>query len=330
MNPEQLLRLPEVLFEIGKIIGSDEKLSVLLERIAELVCSAVNADAVSVMILDRDSDRLLGRAAHGLPKERIGQLSFRVGEGVAGWVVEHGERAVIGDVTKDPRFIILPHTTTPIGSMVCVPLIARADRVGVLTATSPETNAFSDAEVDVLGFIAQTIALDVQNARLRKLSVTDPLTGSFNREFLQHRLPAELRGARDQGQDLSVAMVDIDHFKSVNDRHGHEVGDKVLVEVASRLRSAIRKHDLLVRYGGEEFLVVLPDADIERACDVGDRMRRKVASEHVDCGELIVEARVSVGVAQLQPDETQLNLVRRADTALYRAKAHGRNRVERG
>jgi len=343
MNAEQLARLPEVLFEIGKIIGSDEKLSVLLGRIAELVCKVVNANAVSVMILDRGSDRLLGAAAHGLPKDRIAQLSFRVGEGIAGWVVENGEPVVIPDVTKDERFIVLPQSKTNIGSMVCVPLVARDESVGVLTATSPQLEEFGDADIEVLTFIARTIALDIQNARLRKLSVTDALTGAFNREFLQHRLPAEIAEANESNTPLSVAMVDIDHFKNVNDRHGHDIGDKVLIEVANRLRSAIRNNDLLVRYGGEEFLVVLPSADIERAADVGDRMRRRVASEEIRCDgshrkgddkgdhkDIIVEVRVSVGVAQLRPDESEANLVRRADTALYSAKGRGRNRVERG
>ncbi len=330
MTPEQLARLPEVLFEIGKIIGSDEKLSVLLGRISELVCKVADAQAVSVMILDRSSDRLLGAAAHGLPKERIAQLSFRVGEGIAGWVVQHGEPQIVPDVTKDPRFVVLPQSRTNIGSMVCVPMKARDESVGVLTATSPEIEAFSEADIDVLTFIARTIALDIQNARLRKLSVTDALTGAFNREFLQHRLPSEISEANDGGTSLSVAMVDIDHFKNVNDRYGHNVGDKVLIEVAARLRSAIRKHDLLVRYGGEEFLVVLPDADIERAFEVGDRMRRKVSAESIKTDDIVVEARVSVGVAQLTEGEQPTNVIHRADTALYKAKGRGRNRVERG
>lgn len=328
--PERLSRLPEILFEIGKIIGSDENLGMLLEHISELVCRAVDAQAVSVMILDRASDSLLGAAAHGLPENRIAQLSFRVGEGVAGNVVSQQQPALIGDVTKDPRFVVLPQSKTNIGSMACVPLIAGGDSVGALTATSPEPDAFTDADIEVLTFIARTIALDIENARLRKLSVTDSLTGAFNREFLQHRLPAAIADAGTDGTKLSVAMVDIDHFKTVNDRYGHDIGDTVLTEVAERMRSATRKHDLLVRYGGEEFLVVLPDADLDRAYEIGDRMRRKVSAAPIDCDSITIEARVSVGVAELQAHESETNLVRRADTALYKAKAHGRNRVERG
>jgi diguanylate cyclase (GGDEF)-like protein len=329
MNAEGLNRLPAALFEIGKLIGSELEPGVLLSRIAELICQLIPARACSVMLLDADRSRLLARAAYGVRTERMQSLSFRIGEGVAGWVVEHGEPALIADVTTDPRFVVLPGNQTPIASMVCVPLLARGERVGVVTATGDRPGAFGTDHLELVQFVARTIALDIENVRLRRVAVTDSLTGVYNREFLVQRLPQEIEAAVDCDRPLSVAMVDVDQFKTVNDHYGHHVGDAVLAEVARRLRTAIRAGDLLVRYGGEEFLAVLPRADAGRAWEVGERMRVRVSERAFHVGEgLALLLRVSVGVAQWRPGERMPRLIERADAALYGAKDRGRNRVE--
>jgi len=322
-------KLPSALFEIGKLIGSDLDPGILLSRIAELICQLIDAKSCSVMLLDAKRERLLAKAAYGLRTERMHSLSFRVGEGVAGWVVEHGESAMINDVAADSRFVQLPLNQTPISSMLCVPLIARGERVGCVTATSERTGAFGQADLEIVRFIAMTIALDIENVRLHRVAVTDPLTGAYNREFLMTRLPQEIEAAIERDRTLSVAMVDVDHFKAVNDQYGHGIGDVVLAEVARRLRSAIRAGDLLVRYGGEEFLVVLPKADAGRAWEVGERMRQRVCERAFDVGDgMALLLRISVGIAQWRLNEKMLGLIERADVALYDAKDRGRNRVE--
>jgi diguanylate cyclase (GGDEF)-like protein len=329
VNSDGLQKLPAALFEIGKLIGSDLDPGILLSRIAELICQLIDAKACSVMLLDADRKRLLAKAAYGLRTERMHTLSFAVGEGVAGWVVERGTPALIADVAEDSRFITLPANQTPIAAMICVPLLARGERVGVVTATSDRPNAFDTNHLELVRFISTTIALDIENVRLHRVAVTDPLTGAYNREFLMQRLPQEIEAAVDRDRTLSVAMVDVDHFKAVNDQHGHGVGDVVLAEVARRLRSAIRNGDLLVRYGGEEFLVVLPKADAGRAWEVGERMRQRVCERAFDVGDgLALLLRISVGIAQWRMGETMPDLIERADVAMYGAKHAGRNRVE--
>lgn len=330
MKAEQLARLPGVLFEIGKVVGSDTEPGQTLARVSELICDLLDADACSVMLLDADRKRLLAKAAFGLRTERIHRLSFAVGEGVAGWVVERGEPAMIADVAEDARFSVIAEAKTPIVSMLCVPIEARGERAGVVTATSGRPGAFAAGDLELLRFIATTIALDVQNIRLHRVAVTDVLTGAYNREFLQQRLPVEIEKAVAGEQTLSIAMLDVDHFKEVNDRHGHDVGDEVLAEVASRLRGAIRGGDLLVRYGGEEFLVVLPRAEAGRGWEVAERMRARLVGRPFTVGALELRIAASVGVAQLRAEgaETAGELIRRADAALYTAKANGRNRVE--
>lgn len=324
-RPEQL---PRILFEIGKTIGGSRDLPAMMSRISELATELVGADATSIMLLDSQGERLMAKAAHGLRVGRLDGVSFAVGEGVAGWVVQRGEPARIDDVSQDDRFVPRDAPSTPIASMICVPLLAGGRPIGVMTATSQRTGAFDQADLEMLAFVAQTIALDVENARLRKLTVTDPLTGCYNREYLHMQLPARLREAEDHGTPLSVAMIDVDHFKDVNDAYGHAVGDRVLTVVADRLRAAIRGRDVLVRYGGEEFVALLPDTDLAAARDIGERMRAKLEENPVHAEGQSIDVRVSVGVARARPGESAQDVVGRADAAMYAAKRAGRNRVE--
>lgn len=328
MTPEQLARLPEILFEIGKAIGSDETLATTLNNISELVTQLVGAEACSIMLVDRSRSLLLGKAAYGLARDDISVVSFRIGEGVAGWVAEHEQTALIDDVTLDARYVTLPDSENHIRSMACVPMLYRDDLVGVMTATAPAPGAFRSSDLELMEFVARTIALDIENIRLRRLSITDNLTGAFNREYLEQRLPAAVDEARLRNEPLSVAMVDVDHFKPVNDRFGHDAGDEVLAEVARRLRGSTRTGDVLVRYGGEEFLLLLPHSDAPLARDIGERMRARMAGDPIAVGGEQLQIRISIGIAQLQDLETPARLVRRADGALYAAKAAGRDRVE--
>jgi diguanylate cyclase (GGDEF)-like protein len=328
MKAHQITKLPEILFQIGKAIGSEEGLSKTLRTISELVTELCDAEACSIMLVDHSRRILLGKAEYGLGRDDISAVSFRLGEGVAGWVADRCEPAIIGDVTCDDRYKVLPDSENRIRSLACVPMVYREEVVGVMTITSPQEHAFEESAVEVLRFVARTIALDLENIRLRRLAVTDRLTGAFNREFLDQKLPAAIQDASRRGEFLSIAMIDVDHFKTVNDRFGHSVGDEVLAAVAGVLRGATREGDLLVRYGGEEFLLLFPGTDLATARDISDRMRLRMMDAPVVACEHSVEIRLSAGVAQCEKDEQAAELMRRADAALYRAKASGRNRVE--
>jgi two-component system cell cycle response regulator len=162
-----------------------------------------------------------------------------------------------------------------------------------------------------------------QTRRLEDQLFEDPLTRLYNRRFLLGQLGALVSGARRHGRPLALAMVDLDAFKGVNDRHGHRTGDEVLVATADALQRALRAEDVLGRLGGEEFLALLPDTDAEAAARAGERLRAAVA----DAGGP-VPVTASVGWAVLEDGEAADGLVRRADAALYEAKAAGRNRVQ--
>jgi two-component system cell cycle response regulator len=164
-------------------------------------------------------------------------------------------------------------------------------------------------------------------SELERLAYTDPLTKIPNRRFVLRQLDALRSGARRHGRPVSVAMIDIDHFKAVNDRFGHEAGDGVLIEVARRLQGRLRGEDVLGRYGGEEFLALLPDTAPEGAATVAEGMRRTVGEQELQvCGEPL-RVTVSVGHATFDGEEPGERLVARADDALYAAKRAGRDRV---
>lgn len=165
--------------------------------------------------------------------------------------------------------------------------------------------------------------------RLERLAISDELTGLYNYRYLQTRLTEEFKRAERYREPLSCAMLDIDRFKSFNDRYGHDVGDRVLVMVAERLREAVREVDVVARYGGEEFLLVLPSTHLAGALTVAERVWRAIGERPFDLGAATERITVSIGVA-LYPSRGVSNrdsLVKAADRALYRAKEDGRNRI---
>jgi two-component system cell cycle response regulator len=163
-----------------------------------------------------------------------------------------------------------------------------------------------------------------------ELAVTDQLTGLHNRRYMESQLDALVRRAVLGGSDpVALLVIDIDHFKKINDSFGHGVGDEVLREFAVRLASNVRAIDLPVRFGGEEFVVVMPETELAHAHRIAERIRLHVAGSpfRVLDGEELLTVTISIGVAASLADDTPLKLVRRADEAMYEAKAHGRNRV---
>jgi diguanylate cyclase (GGDEF)-like protein len=171
----------------------------------------------------------------------------------------------------------------------------------------------------------RTAELVEKNKQLEKLSVSDRLTGLYNRLRLDQVLDAELVRSKRYGNSFLVILLDVDHFKSVNDTHGHQVGDQVLTQVAYLLRKDAREVDTVGRWGGEEFLIVCPDTSIEGAALSAEKLRQKIAQQsfHVVGGKTC-----SFGVASIRAEETIDTLIARADAALYRSKHNGRNRVE--
>jgi len=162
-----------------------------------------------------------------------------------------------------------------------------------------------------------------------EMAITDALTGLYNRRYMETHVGTLVDQAVARGKPLSVLILDIDYFKSINDTHGHDAGDDVLQDFAIRIRKSIRGIDLACRYGGEEFVVVMPETDLAVATMVAERLRRRIASEPfpIQKGARMIEVTISIGIAALGPNDDAAAVIKRADQALYRAKRDGRNRV---
>ena len=179
---------------------------------------------------------------------------------------------------------------------------------------------------DLEAIVAErTAELVEKNRQLDLLSVTDRLTGLANRLKLDQTLEAEFRRSQRNGGQLSVILVDVDHFKAVNDTNGHQVGDQVLIELANVLKQSARQIDLIGRWGGEEFLIVCADTDAASAVALAERMRQSIGAHNFT---VVGKQTASFGVSSLLPDDTITSVIARADKALYRAKQLGRNRVQ--
>jgi diguanylate cyclase (GGDEF)-like protein/PAS domain S-box-containing protein len=170
--------------------------------------------------------------------------------------------------------------------------------------------------------------LNETQTHLKHMAITDELTGLRNRRYIVERLEEEFQRAKRTGRPLSLIMLDIDHFKKINDAHGHLFGDLVLQVVSVRMKEALRKHDLIGRVGGEEFLVVCPESSLEDTVVVAERIRKVIRREAISDGVREAAVALSAGVTMLRDDDRSSDkFFSRADTALYKAKEQGRNRV---
>ncbi|MCA9667179.1 MAG: GGDEF domain-containing protein [Myxococcales bacterium] len=320
-----------LLYQLGQRISGGAPLEDLLAHIAEAACELSSAESASVMLLDDKRRQLLCAASYGLSDAEAAAARFALGEGLAGWVAEHGEPATVGDTSRDPRFVeVVGQQPARLRSLCCVPMFARSGLIGVVTIGSPELDRFSADDEELLGYMAAAVAKDVENGRLYRLAITDALTGLYNRQHVGEKLPQEIARHRRYQQPLSLLLLDADHFKQVNDRHGHDVGDEVLRGLAQRLRESTRDADIVARYGGEEFMVLLPNTAEEGAENLAERLRAAVRDTPIAAAGVAVSMTLSAGLVTLGDGENAEALVKRADQALYRAKNSGRDRIEIG
>jgi diguanylate cyclase (GGDEF)-like protein len=206
------------------------------------------------------------------------------------------------------------------------------DRVqGVLTLSQLGTEQFDEGALRLLQIVAGQVAIVVHRARLydelRTDAITDPLTQLYNRRYLIERLKEEQARASRSRQEVAAIMLDLDKFKQVNDRYGHDAGDAVLQAMAGIIRAVVRTEDIVARYGGEEFCVLLPDVAPGEAEQVAERLRAMIEKTRLPATAGIRQMTVSVGVARLAPEDQGTELFSRADAAMYQGKRAGGNVV---
>ena len=329
--------------EIGKTLTSTLDIREVLKMIMQKVSELLQPENWSLLLVDEESQELYFEAAVGQGAEKIRDLRIKIGEGIAGWVAREGEPVLVSDVQQDPRFAsrfdqVSQFETT---SVLAVPLRSKDRTLGVIELINSRSrgedgSAFSEKDVRTLASIADYAAIALENARnfqrLQELTIVDDHTGLFNSRHLQRQLESELVRARRFGHPVSVVFMDLDHFKSVNDTHGHQRGSALLREAGQLLVQQLRTVDIPVRYGGDEFVVLLPETDRVQATVCAWRLREAIANHVFLVSEgVAVRITASFGVAAFPEDASSGDdLVRKADLAMYRAKEAGRDRVSAG
>ena len=218
-------------------------------------------------------------------------------------------------------------------SYLILPLAVEEEIVGCVSLNSDQPNAYDAQDLQFFSVIGYQMAATLKHfqrfSSVKTMAVFDTLTTLYNRRYFEERLIVEAQKSFYGGAFLSLVMVDIDHFKKVNDTFGHTEGDKVLQEIASLLKASVRKKDTVARYGGEEFILILPEAGLEEAAMISERIRQLVEKTLFDVGQAHINLTVSLGISNFPSHHarTKEDLVKMADQALYDAKRGGRNRV---
>ena len=318
----------EVLLGLTQELTVERPLEESLHRVTEAALDLVRADHASIRLLDASRRTLLAGARSGSAQESQ-PLTFKMGAGVIGWVVEHGKGVAIADVSTDDRFVTLSGQGFVVRSMIAEPLWSNGEVIGVIGVSSPDVAAFSADDQLLVRLLANCSVPPVERARLKRLTLYDDLTLAYNRRYLEPRLTEEIERARRSDGTVCILLMDLDHFKLVNDEHGHAFGDRLLRLFADRVRAKVRKPDVLVRRGGEEFVLIMPAvSDLQQGMIMAARIVETLEQEPIEVppGKPIMQT-VSIGVANWNGKETAEGLERRADQAMYEAKRLGRSRV---
>ncbi len=333
-------RLLEEIF-LASSFKSGEDLSQMLRGLVAVLRRLTSSDYAVCYLMAEDGTQLTPEAvdiAAGFSSDDASVLTswpVAVGRGMAGWVARTGEPVLCADIERDDRAERIPGTPEVPTSAVFVPLKIGEQVVGVLRLSHLGANHFGEADLRLAEVFGRHATFAIENARLfdetgrlyrkmRLLSVTDGLTGLYNQRYLDEAAPPLLRQAQESERPLSVLMVDSDSLKMLNDRFGHAAGDRFLRELAELMRREVRTTDTVVRYAGDEFIILLPDASTEAAQRIAERIR--LAAQDMPLGYGIPLA-VSVGIATYPDHADDLEgLMRAADQAMYTSKGAGRNR----
>ena len=311
----------------------------LYEAVLGIACDLIDATQGSIMLIDKNGENMHIVFTRGMTLNIARCLPIKVGKGIAGQVAQSGEPLLINDVEKDSRAGgMVNRTRFKSKSLICIPLKLRDKIIGVLNLSDKKNLApFSADDLQLLTSFANLASLMIerslvleQSVKFEQLSVTDSLTGLYNRRFLKSRLEEELNRSIRQGLNLTVLFIDLDFFKSYNDVCGHIAGDLALKKTADIIKASVRDMDVVARYGGEEFCAVLPGTSKSEAMIVAERIREEIELEKFPGESDIPPRRItaSLGVASFPEDgRSYEELVHASDVALYQAKANGRNQI---
>ena len=313
----------------------DKTYSKILTHAKELL----QAERGSLWVFDEGSNEIILRAAAGFTaaQSEVGRL--RIGEGISGKVLESGQPLIVKNLANAGLTPAPAERKYKTESFISYPITMGGRKIGVLNVTDKSgERIFDEVDLSMLEIIGPQIAVALERAEWQEratqfqlMSITDPLTGLLNRRYLEERLTEELNRSKRYSYPMSCLMIDIDDFKSYNDRNGHQAGDVALKITAHSFKAALRSADIACRYGGEEFCILLPQTSLTEAGVIAERMRQKVTETDYPYGKSQPKGTVSIsiGISTFGKHiDTAESVIAAADRALYNAKRLGKNRIE--
>lgn len=338
----EILRLREQLAQRSRLENAVGKFNESLKRIdsedfwsqlTNLSAELLKAERSSLLVFDEKSDEFIAKAATGIKSDLIKKERENLGARVSKTVLKRGAAVVVENINQSSLPAAPPDWLYKSASFISYPIAIGERKIGVLNLTDrADGEIYGATDLELLDHIAPQLAVVIDRAALKdkagefeQLSVTDALTGLLNRRYLEERLTEEIKRSNRHGFPMSFMMIDVDEFKSYNDRFGHLEGDRALQIVGACLKDRLRGADVAARYGGEEFSILLPQTNSEEAAIIAERVRERVEKMCFPNRQVTI----SVGVASLSLElNLMTNLINAADKALYEAKRRGRNNVQ--
>jgi diguanylate cyclase (GGDEF)-like protein len=315
-------------YALSEEVNRSLDLNTLLNRAVEMITTKSNVPMIGILILNEGTKELEHLVRFGYPEDYTRDVNkIPLGQGASGQAARTGESLVIPDYSRYPQALPALQEKGGIGSMAVFPLKMQDRVIGILNVADPEPQAFSPDKIDFFQQLAPILAGAINNARIHQqtqllnqalveLSRMDGLTGAFNRRYLEERLSEEINRCRRHGGYLGLMMIDVDHFKQINDTFGHGVGDQVLKEVADLIQKSCRNIDIVGRYGGDEFLVILIETTEPEALKIAERIQQK--TREVTIPPHNPQIGLSIGVASQNGDYE--GILKKADDRMYAQK----------
>ena len=333
---EKKVRELAVFHEVGKALTSTLDHNRVLETIMQQISAFFHPDTWSLLMVESDGEELRFEIAVGEASEKLTNIRLKMGEGIAGWVARHNQPVYVPDTSTDPRFSSRVDDLTRMvtRSIACIPVRGRDGVLGVIELINcPNPLQFEGEDLFLLQALADYVAIAIENARhvkkIHELTITDDCTRLFNSRHLNNMLEAEIHRSTRYNYEFSLVFIDLDRFKTVNDVHGHLVGSKLLAQVGQVLQSHLRLIDMAFRYGGDEFVLLLPQTSKRAAIQVARRLHRLLGERtYLEEEGLNLRITARFGLASFPTDATnRADLIHMADAAMYDVKKSTRNNI---